>query len=141
MKIKNFKLFESSSINNIEVENLIEDILINLKDLDNEFSWKVIFPKRLSYAMSEHFHTCELHIICEDAYKSSKIDSNWISVMSQLISVLNSEDIRVYEAERSISEVKPNSIDKSWTPIWCNIRVTSVFRKIFSIEHIDARNI
>lgn len=46
MIIKNFKLFENKSISKIEVKNIIDDILVDLVDLNINFSWQ-FYPKNI----------------------------------------------------------------------------------------------
>jgi hypothetical protein len=107
--IKSFKLFESNSISNMEVENLINDILLDLKDI-NVFSWKIELKK------PEHdnvdFIWGRLYITCSDDV--SKING-WTDVLDRLFSVLIEEGLKIYDQKESFTEVKPGKINLSWS--------------------------
>jgi hypothetical protein len=107
--IKSFKLFESNTISNIEVENLINDILLDLKDINDGFSWKIEFKK------PEHenrdFIWGRLYITCSDDV--SKIHG-WADVLDRLFSILIEEGLKIYDEKESFTEVKPGKINLSW---------------------------
>ena len=107
--IKSFKLFESNSISNMEVENLINDILLDLKDI-NVFSWKIELKKPEDD--TGDFIWGRLYITCSDDV--SKIHG-WTDVLDRLFSVLIEEGLKIYDQKESFTEVKPGKINLSWT--------------------------
>ncbi len=107
--IKSFKLFESNTISNIEVENLINDILLDLKDINDGFSWKIELKK------PEHenrdFIWARLYIECIDDVSNIK---GWTDVLDRLFSILIEEGLKIFDQKESFTEVKPGKINLSW---------------------------
>lgn len=108
--IKSFKLFESNSISNLEVENLINDILLDLKDISDGFSWFIELKK------PEHdnrdFIWGRLYISCSDDV--SKIQG-WTDILDRLFGILIEEGLKIYDQKESFTEVKPGKINLSWS--------------------------
>jgi hypothetical protein len=107
--IKSFKLFESNSISNMEVENLINDILLDLKDISDGFSWFIELKK------PEHdrdFIWGRLYISCSDDV--SKIQG-WTDILDRLFGILIEEGLKIYDQKESFTEVKPGKINLSWS--------------------------
>ena len=101
--LKSYKLFESNSISFDEIKGIIDDILVDLKDLNDNFSWKVLdFPQK-----------CCLDIYCHDDVSKIK---GWTEILDHLFGVLISEDLKIYDQMESFTEVKPGKINLSWTP-------------------------
>ena len=101
--LKSYKLFESSSMSFDEIKGIIDDILVDLKDLNDNFSWKVLdFPKK-----------CRLDIYCHDDVSKIK---GWTEILDHLFGVLISEDLKIYDQMESFTEVKPGKINLSWIP-------------------------
>lgn len=105
--IKSFKLFESSSITNLEVENIIEDILKEIKD--DGFTFKVLFNKRLSNHDSLPFDSCGIILKCQD-YKSG----DWINPMNRLVSVLDSDGLSIFDEKESTTKIRPGKLNLIW---------------------------
>jgi hypothetical protein len=116
MKIKSFKIFESNSITNIEVKNIVDDILLDLKDLSDSFSWQVYIsrdPRKLSeFPERETFNNCHLIIKCEDEFTTK--NSEWVNILERLFYLLNQEDIKIFDQKESFTEVKPGKINLGW---------------------------
>ena len=101
--LKSYKLFESSSMSFDEIKGIIDDILVDLKDLNDNFSWKVLdFPQK-----------CCLDIYCHDDVSKIK---GWSEILDRLFGVLISEDLKIYDQMESFTEVKPGKINLSWIP-------------------------
>jgi len=101
--IKSFKLFESNSISNLEVENLINDILLDLKDINDGFSWKIEFF--LAFWNPEHdpehdFIWGRLYITCSDI---SNIHG-WTDILDRLFSILIEEGLKIYVQRKTFTE-------------------------------------
>lgn len=106
--IKSFKIFESNSITNIEVKNLIDDILLDLEDISDGFSWKIDFkpdPDNIE------FYWCRLYITCSDDVSEIQ---GWCGVLDRLFGLLIEDGLRIYDQKKSFTEVKPGEIDRSW---------------------------
>lgn len=118
-KIKSFKIFENNSITNQFVKNLIDDLLVDLKDLNDNFSWKLYFFEDY---LDKKFINCLLEIRCydnvefdgsaTDILKSTKKD--WKQVISRMIVVLNLEGISVYDQVESLTRAVPDKINPKW---------------------------
>lgn len=115
MIIKNFKLFENKSISKIEVKNIIDDILVDLVDLNSNFSWqfypKIVFNDNI-------FDRCHLVIKCDKDPLDNDADptnfSGWVEVLERLFYLLNDEGIEVFDQLKSFTEVKPGKINLKW---------------------------
>ena len=125
-KIKSFKLFESNSISNIEVGNLINDILLDLKDINDGFSWKIEFKK------PEHdnrdFIWGILYLSCTDDVSKIK---GWTDVLDRLFSILIEEGLKIFDQKESTTEVKPGKINLSW-------RLSNIMNPM-TFEYVDAK--
>ena len=126
-KIKSFKIFENNSITNQFVKNLIDDLLVDLKDLNDNFSWKLyfgssstgIFRSDSEDYLDKKFINCLLEIRCydnvefdgsaTDILKSTKKD--WKQIISRMIVVLNLEGISVYDQVESLTRAVPDKIN------------------------------
>ena len=106
--LKSYKLFESNSISFDEIKGIIDDILVDLKDLNDNFSWKVVdFPPQVGS------QKCRLDIYCHDDVSKIK---GWTEILDRLFEVLISEDLKIYDQMESFTAVKPGKINLSWTP-------------------------
>jgi hypothetical protein len=134
--IKSFKIFESKSITIIEVENIINDILLDLKDINDRFSWKISMignpPK------SKEFRSLFLNIICKDDASEltfalgedwnkkrdgfqtrifNGIKKDFKDILDRLFEVLISEDLKVQQVREfgyDRDEFKPGKINNEW---------------------------
>lgn len=119
--LKSYKLFESSSISFDEIKGIIDDILVDLKDLNDNFSWKVVdFPQK-----------CRLDIYCHDDVSKIK---GWMEILDHLFELLISEDLKIYD--QNWYPTKPGKINLSWIPIHIINPMTFeyVWMKSFIIE-------
>ena len=120
---KYFKLFEQNNISNIEVEDLINDVLLDLKDINSDFSWKIEFEN--SGPGNRDFISGILCIffsdVCSDVPKP--LDDNkirgYVDVLDRLFKILISEDLKIYDTmdllfSSTHSEVEPGKINQSW---------------------------
>lgn len=135
MKIKSFKIFESNSITNIEVKNIVDDILVDLSDLSDSFSWTCYTSLVVNEMDTEKtFKNCHLIIKCftpqtPDNKKESLFDkaaslydkiaktknSEWVDILERLFYLLNEEGIKVFDQKESFTEVKPGKINLEWS--------------------------
>ena len=116
MKIKKFdQIFESNSITNIEVKNIIEDV-------SEGFSWHVYIaedPRNLrNFPEGEDFKNCHLII----KYFGSDLNPSpadyvieWVNILERAFYILNEEGISIYDQKQSNIEVKPGKMNLSWT--------------------------
>jgi len=134
--IKSFKIFESNSITIIEVENIINDILLDLKDINDGFSWKISMIG--NPAKSNEFRSIFLYIIYkddpselffrigEDRTKKREgfqtrifngIEKDFKSILDRLFELLISENLKVQQVREfgyDRDEFKPGKINNEW---------------------------
>lgn len=122
MKIKKFgQIFESNSITNIEVKNIIDDVLVELKDVSEGFSWHVYIaedPRNLrNFPEGEDFKNCHLIIkyFGDDLHPSPANLTEWVNILERAFYILNEEGISIYDQKQSNIEVKPGKMNLSWT--------------------------
>jgi hypothetical protein len=120
---KYFKLFEGNTISTIEVEDLTNDILLDLKDINSDFSWKIEFEKPESG--NRDFIQGKLCIFFSDvsqdhprAFDDNKI-RGYVDVLDRLFKILISEDLKIYDTmdlifSSTMLEVEPGKINQSW---------------------------
>lgn len=122
MIIKNFKLFENTSIKKIEVKNIIDDVLVDLEDLNNNLSWELYNYPKIVFDGGV-FDRCHLIIKCTDKDKFSDDDNDddytfqidgWVEVLERLFYLLNDEGIKVFDQIESFTEVEPGEINLKW---------------------------
>lgn len=111
--LKSYKLFESS-MSFDEIKGIIDDILVDLKDLNGNFSWKVLdFPQKGGGLITR------LAIYCHDDVSNIRGWTDikgWTEILDRLFGVLISEDLKIYDQQESFIEVKPGKINLSWIP-------------------------
>jgi hypothetical protein len=108
MKIlKSYESFRGNPISFEEIKGIIDDILIDLKDINDNFSWKVVIQKKTGSTDQKYI----LDIFCHDDV--SKIHG-WTDVLDRLFSVLIEEGLKIYDQKESFTEVKPDRINLSW---------------------------
>lgn len=115
MIIKSFKIFEGGkSITNIEVKNIIEDVLVDLSDLSDSFSWNCYTGIGTTNEMNieKTFKNCQLIIKCNDDFTTK--NSEWVNILERLFYLLNEEDIKIFDQKESFTEVKPGKINLGW---------------------------
>ena len=123
MKIKKFgQIFESNSITNIEVKNIIDDVLVELKDVSEGFSWHVYIaedPRNLrNFPEGEDFKNCHLIIkyFGDDLNPSpASYAIEWVTILERAFYILNEEGISIYDQKQSNIEVKPGKMNLFWT--------------------------
>jgi hypothetical protein len=119
MKIlKSYESFSGNTISFEEIKGIIDDILIDLKDINDNFSWKVVIQKKTGSTDNKYI----LDIFCHDAQALgiapdvSKI-KGWVEVLDHLFEVLISEDLKIYSLQDLYNrEVKPGNINLKWVP-------------------------
>ena len=91
MKIKKFdQIFESNSITNIEVKNIIEDV-------SEGFSWHVYIaedPRNLrNFPEGEDFKNCHLIIkyFGDDLHPSPANLTEWVNILERAFYILNED--------------------------------------------------
>lgn len=114
MIIKSFKIFEGDkSITNIEVKNIIDDVLVDLSDLSDSFSWNCYTNWVVDEMNTEKtFKNCHLIIKCNDDLTTK--NSEWVNILERLFYLLNEEDIKIFDQKESFTEVKPGKINLGW---------------------------
>jgi hypothetical protein len=107
MIIKKFKIFEGSkSITNIEVKDIIDDVLVDLTDLNDNFFWDCYIPSDDNF-----FESCNLRIKCRDDVSKN---TEWVEILERLFYILSGEGIKILEKKESYIDVKPK-INLEWS--------------------------
>ncbi len=110
--IKSFKLFESFSITNLEVENIIEDILKEIKD--DGITFYVGFDKRMATHDSLPFESCRIILDCYDTTLAEIKSGDWVNSMNRLVSVLDSEGLSTFDEKELTTKIIPGKINTIW---------------------------
>jgi len=113
--LKDYKMFESISFD--VIKGIVDDILIDLKDLNDNFSWRVVVQKKTGSTDKKYI----LDIFCHDAQALgipsdvSKI-KGWVEVLDHLFEVLINENLTIYSMQDLLyyREVKPGNINLKW---------------------------
>ena len=106
--LKDYKMFESISFE--VIKGIVDDILIDLKDLNDNFSWRVVVQKKTGSTDKKYI----LDIFCFDDVSKIK---GWLEVLDHLFGVLISEDLKIYSLQDLYNrEVKPGNINLKWVP-------------------------
>jgi hypothetical protein len=111
MKIlKSYESFSGNPISFEEIKGIIDDILIDLKDINDNFSWKVVIQKKTGSTDNKYI----LDIFCHDDVSKIK---GWVEVLDHLFGVLINEDLKIYSLQDLYNrEVKPGNINLKWVP-------------------------
>jgi hypothetical protein len=113
MIIKKFKIFEGSkSITNIEVKDIIDDVLVDLTDLNDNFFWDCYIPSDDNF-----FESCNLRIKCRDDVSKN---TEWVEILERLFYILSGEGIKILEKKESSADTPPYidvkpKINLGWT--------------------------